>query len=68
MMKKKKAFIEIDGKMQWLCEYKNCRNVVKAGYIVCEKHIGQTEKDQNSPKMRERRAYQAAKRVVNRLK
>ncbi len=66
-MKKKKAFIEIDGKRKWLCEYKNCRSVVKEGYIVCEKHIGQTEKDANSPKMRERRAYQAAKRFVNRF-
>jgi hypothetical protein len=67
-MRKKTAFIEVDGKRKWLCEYKNCRSVVKAGYIVCEKHIGQAEKDENSPKMKRHRAYQAAKRLVSRFK
>lgn len=67
-MKKKKAFVEIDGKRKWFCEYKNCRSIVKDGDIVCEKHIGQAEKDENSPNMKRHRAYQAAKRFVTRFK
>jgi hypothetical protein len=67
-MKKKQVFAIVDGKEKWLCEYKNCRSYVKQGYIVCQKHIGQTEKDESSPKMKEHRAYQAAKRLVKRFK
>lgn len=28
-----------------MCDYKNCRKPVKAGFVVCEKHIGQNKRD-----------------------
>ena len=28
-----------------ICEYKNCRLPVKKGWVVCEKHIIQRQKD-----------------------
>lgn len=44
-MKKKALRFLPDGSYVDICEYKNCRNDVAKGYIVCEKHIGQTQRD-----------------------
>jgi len=64
MNKRKKWFIEKNGKKIWICDYKNCRQPakVKEGYVVCEKHIGQRIKDEQSEGMLKLRRRQALNR------
>lgn len=47
-----------------ICDYKNCKLPVKKGWMVCEKHIGQNEKEQNTPKMKRKRYLQALDRFL----
>ena len=50
----KKAFVEINGKRQWTCNYKNCRTILQEG-LYCSSHFkklqDKRQKDEYNYKM-----------------